>query len=58
MLEPSDYRSWLKPGMHEPWVPSQDEIQWEEKSAEANASQDETDPAELRDCDVGDSDMA
>jgi hypothetical protein len=29
MLEPSDYRHYIRPGMKEPWVPGQDEIVWE-----------------------------
>jgi hypothetical protein len=29
MLEPSNYRQYLRPGMHPPWVPSDDEIKWE-----------------------------
>jgi hypothetical protein len=31
VLKPSDYRSWVKPGMHKPWTPSWDEIRWEEE---------------------------
>ncbi|KAI9162861.1 hypothetical protein HJFPF1_04456 [Paramyrothecium foliicola] len=30
MLEPSDYRRYLKPGMERPWVPSYEEVEWEE----------------------------
>lgn len=33
IIEPSDYRQWVRPGMKKPWTPSQDEIRWEETEA-------------------------
>ncbi|CAH0041320.1 unnamed protein product [Clonostachys rhizophaga] len=35
MLEPSNYRQYLRPGMHPPWVPSDDEIKWETETEES-----------------------
>jgi hypothetical protein len=31
MLQPSEYRRYLKPGMKKPWVPSYSMIRWEEE---------------------------
>ena len=49
MLKPSDYRNWLKPGMHEPWVPSREEIRYEEADMEESLEEEEGEAAgELR----------
>lgn len=60
MLKPSDYRSYLKAGMHEPWVPSLDEIRWEDEVAEGRPDAQGGDSSELRKrgAEYGDSEMA
>ncbi|KAG9259029.1 uncharacterized protein F5Z01DRAFT_642081 [Emericellopsis atlantica] len=31
LIEPADYRQWVRPGMEKPWTPSDSEIRWEDQ---------------------------
>lgn len=52
IIEPSDYRHWVRPGMHKPWTPSWDEIRWEDEAQTVDGNEELRKRSTLQDSDL------
>lgn len=57
MLQPSDYRHYIRPGMKMPWTPALGAIQWEKEDV-ADTGEGEREDLRKRETAFGDSDIA
>ncbi|KAH8807939.1 hypothetical protein F5884DRAFT_349915 [Xylogone sp. PMI_703] len=58
MLQPQNYRHYLRAGMKAPWVPPRGAIRWEEEEDESETTEPEREELRKREAVFGDTDMA